>query len=200
VAILLIGATLLAACAASPSPPAATPSPSPTTSPQQPSPSVEVTPAPSGFAFSAEGVIAYYQGQGFDCSEVQPSTSAADHFFQGCQKTDAEGRTLLIGIVTDPAGALADAHASMKAADGEAFLEPTSAMDHLAGFLGAMLGDERGTSLLAWLAGHLGDAYAETSIDVLTVATYTPSQTDHTQLSVEIASQAYLAAPTPGAS
>ena len=158
------------------------------------------TPAPSGFAFSVEAVIGYYEGQGFVCDEMQPSATAAGHFFQGCRMVDTDGRTLSLGFVTDPSGDLADGYASVQGRQDEAFLEPAAAMDHLAGFLGAMLGDERGTSLLEWLAGHLGDAYAETTIDVLSVATYTPSPTDHSLLTLEIADQDYLDAPAPGAS
>ena len=114
------------------------------------------TPAPSGFGFSVEAVIAYYEGQGFICDEIQPSATAAGYFYQGCQMADADGRTLALGFVTDPSGDLADAYASVQARADEPILEPTDALDHLSGFLGAMLGDVRGTSLLEWLAGHLG--------------------------------------------
>jgi hypothetical protein len=168
----------------------------------EPSPSESglPTPAASGFAFSVEAVIGYYEGQGFVCEEVQPSATAAGYFFQGCHMVDADGRTLSLGFVTDPSGDLADAYASVRGRPDEPFLEPAAAMDHLAGFLGAMLGDVRGTSLLEWLAGHLGDAYAQTTIDVLSVATYTPATTDHSMLTLEIADQDYLDAPAPGAS
>jgi hypothetical protein len=158
------------------------------------------TPAPSGFAFSDEAVIGYYQSQGFACGQVQPSSSAAGYFYRGCQKVDASGRTLAIGLVTDPSGALADAYASVQGTATETILNPTDALDHLAGFLGAMLGTVRGNSLLTWLAGHLGDEYAETTIDILRVATYTQSKTDHSRLYVELANHAYLKAPLPSAS
>jgi hypothetical protein len=155
------------------------------------------TPAPSGFAFSDEAVIGYYQSQGFTCSEVQPSSSAAGYFYQGCKEVDANGRTLVIGLVTDPAGDLADAFASVQGTPTETILNPIDALDHLSGFLGAMLGEVRGNSLLTWLAGHLGDEYAETTIDILRVATYTQSKTDHSRLYVELANHAYLSAPPP---
>jgi hypothetical protein len=158
------------------------------------------TPAPSGFGFSVEAVIGYYEGQGFRCDEIQPSATAAGYFFQGCQMTDADGRILAIGFVTDPSGDLADGYASVQGRADEPILEPTAALDHLSGFLGAMLGDVRGTSLLEWLAGHLGDEYAQTTIDVLFVATYTRSTTDHSRLYLEIANQDYLDAPMPSAS
>ena len=57
-----------------------------------------------------------------------------------------------------------------------------------------MLGKDDGASLLTWLAGHLGDAHAETTIGVVTVATYRPSATDYSKLYVEVADPAYLAA------
>jgi len=158
------------------------------------------TPAPSGFGFSVEAVIGYYEGQGFRCDEIQPSATAAGYFFQGCQMTDADGRILAIGFVTDPSGDLADGYASVQGKADEPILEPTAALDHLSGFLGAMLGEVRGTSLLEWLAGHLGDSYAETTIDVLSVATYTQSETDHSRLYLEIADQDYIDAPVPSAS
>jgi hypothetical protein len=158
------------------------------------------TPAPSGFAFSVEAVIGYYQGRGFICDEIQPSATAAGHFYQGCQMEDADGQTLAVGFVTNASGDLADAYASVQAPASEPFLEPTDALDHLSGFLGAMLGEVRGTSLLEWLAGHLGDAYEQTTIDTLAVATYTQSTTDQSRLYLELADQDYINAPAPSSS
>jgi hypothetical protein len=76
-------------------------------------------------------------------------------------------------------------------------LDPVDAMDPLSGFLGAMLGSDRGGALVEWLAGHAGDAYAETSAGGLRIATYTPSADDHSVIYVELADQGYLAAPRP---
>jgi len=192
-------AALLAGCASAGSsspgvsePPSLLPSVEPTASE-----SSLPTPAPSGFGFSVEAVIAYYEGQGFTCDEIQPSATAAGYFFRGCQMVVAGGRTLALGFVTDPSGDLADGYASVQGRANEAILDPTVALDHLSGFLGAMLGDARGSSLLEWLAGHLGDAYAQTTIDVLVVATYTESATDHSRLYLEIANQDYVNAPAP---
>jgi hypothetical protein len=198
---LLAFALLLSACAPAQSSqePSALPSSPPASQPSA-TESTLPTPAPSGFAFSDEAVIGYYEGQGFVCDEIQPSATAAGYFFQGCQMEDTDGRTLAIGLVTDPSGDLADAYASVQGSADEPILEPTAALDHLAGFLGAMLGDQRGTSLLEWLAGHLGDAYGQTTIDTLTVATYTQSETDHSRLYVELANQDYVDAPLPTAS
>jgi hypothetical protein len=192
---------LLAACAngvLTSNEPSAAPSSSPSPSSQPiASGSSLPTPAPSGFGFSVEAVIGYYETQGFVCDEIQPSATAAGYFFQACQKLDSDGRTLALGFITDASGDLADGYASVQRKEDDPILEPAAAMDHLAGFLGAMLGDERGTSLLEWLAGHLGDTYASTTIDVLSVATYTPSEADHSRLYLEIANQDYMDAPAP---
>jgi hypothetical protein len=193
---------LLAACTSGSPATSLAPSEAGSSSPSPSAPSTESqsslpTPAPSGFGFSIEAVIGYYEGQGFVCDVIQPSETAAGYFFQGCQRTDANGRTLTLGFITDASGKLADGTASVQGRSDEPFLEPSDALDHLAGFLGAMLGDERGTSLLEWLAGHLGDAYAQTTIDVLTVATYTESATGHSRLYLEIANRDYLLAPAP---
>ena len=193
---------LLSACTAAVSPsqqPTERPSLAASTAPAASESSLP-TPAPSGFAFSVEAVIGYYESRGFICDEIQPSATAAGHFYQGCQMEDADGRTLALGFVTDPSGDLADAYASVQAPPGEPFLEPTDALDHLSGFLGAMLGEVRGTSLLEWLAGHLGDAYAQTTIDTLVVATYTQSATDHSRLYLELADRDYIDAPAPSPS
>ena len=199
---LLCVAILLAACGSTassrPEPTKATDSPAPSQPPA--TETILPTPAPSGFAFSDEAVIGYYEGQGFVCSEVQPSSSAAGYFYRGCEMADANGRTLVIGLVTDPAGDLADAFASVQGTAAETILSPIDALDHLSGFLGAALGEVRGASLLEWLAGHLGDAYAETTVDTLNVATYTQSETDHARLYVELANEDYLRAPAPSAS
>jgi hypothetical protein len=191
---------LLTACASpqpsSPAPP--TDASLPPTAQPSPSESDLPTPAPSGFAFSDEAVIGYYESQGFTCGPVQPSTAAVGYSFQSCQTVDADERTLVVGLTTDEEGELADAYASVQGTD--AILDPTDALDHLAGFLGATLGELRGASQLEWLAGHLGDEYAEATVDTLTVATYTQSEDDHSRLYLELANDDYLNAPTPSGS
>jgi hypothetical protein len=97
-----------------------------------------------------------------------------------------------LGVVTDPDGGLADGFASVQGTKTETFLAPVDALDPLAGFLGAMLGSDQGAALLPWLAGHLGDAHAKTTIGPITVATYTESADDHSKLHVEVANQTYL--------
>ena len=85
----------------------------------------------------------------------------------------------------------------MRGAAGETFLDPTIALEPLAGFLGAMLGEVRGTELVPWLAGHLGDEYAETMAADLHVATYTQPVGGVAVLVVEVANDAYLNSPRP---
>jgi hypothetical protein len=197
---LLLTAMTLTSCAT----PAATSSSqsataSTTTSSESPTPSESALPtaAASGFAFSVDGVIGYYQGKGYVCSTPQPSTTAAGYIYRSCQAQDPAGRALVVGLVTDPRGALADAFASVQGKASETIPAPSDALNPLSAFLGAMLGEDRGDALLMWLAGHLGDDYAQTTSTDLKVATYTASQTDHSRLYVEIANQSYLDAPTP---
>lgn len=196
---LLVVTLTLAACAG----PATTSSPPATSVPQGPSvsppPSATVLPtaAASGFAFSADGVLGYYEGLGYTCSATQPSTTAAGYTYRSCQSQDTAGRVLVVGIVTDATGALADAFASVQGTAQETILAPSDALTPLSAFLGAMLGEGRGGALLMWLAGHLGDDYDQTTSAGLTVATYTASATDHSRLYVEIGNQAYLEAPSP---
>ena len=89
------------------------------------------------------------------------------------------------------------AFASVEPSEGEELIEPVDALGPLSGFLGAMLGSERGGALVEWLAGHVGDAYAETSDGGLRIATYTPGEADLSVIYVELADQAYLDAPRP---
>jgi hypothetical protein len=185
----------MAACSAGASPlptgaPAASTAPLPST-PEGASPSIT-----TGFSFDAESVVGYYQTQGYACGSPQPSALAAGYAFTSCQLVDTAGRTRVVGVVTDPNDDLADGFASVRGTATETILDPAAALDPLAGFLGAMLGQSRGESLLPWLADHLGDGYAETTIDDLHVATYIKGE-DHSTLYVEVANQAYLLAPRP---
>ena len=203
--LVVAASLLLAACASPtviPSPITSSPPVAPTASPSfaSPSPSaLTASPAPSlpttGFAFAADDVVAYYESQGYQCSAARPSTEAAGFIVRTCETVDEAGRTRGIGLVTDPDGGLANGFASVQGTATETFLAPVDALDPLAGFLGAMLGQERGAALLEWLAGHLGDAYAETTIGPITVATYTESAEDHSKLYVELANRVYLDAP-----
>lgn len=166
-------------------------------------PSKETTspaPAPTGFPFSAGDIVAFYQSQGYVCTAQKPSTTAVGYFFRTCQKIDTAGRTLVIGVVTDPRGDLGDGFASVQGTASESFLAPVDALPPLAGFLGVMLGDQGGTMALSWLAGHLGDTYSETTLGSIHIATYTASPDDHSRLYVEVGNKAYLdASPAPSA-
>ena len=187
-------------------PPTGTPAP-PATSPAAtaiagPSTGASLVPVPSPgfFAFDAESIVGYYATLGYVCGAVGPSTTAAGYSYRSCQLVDTDGRTRVIGVVTDPVGDVANAFASMAGTATEAILDPVVALEPLAAFLGAMLGESQGESLLPWLAGHLGDAYTTTTIGELTVATYTESPDDHSKLYVEIANRGYVDAPAPSAS
>jgi hypothetical protein len=210
-AVILLAVIVLAGCSTS----VATPTTSPTSSPGVPSPSMTPLsesptslPVPTqstestlgGFAFAADDVVAYYASIGYACTDPQPSTKAVGYTFRTCSLTDEAGRTRVVGVVVDPAGALANGFASVQSTATEAILSPSDALDPLAAFLGAMLGKDAGAALLPWLAGHLGDTYAETTSGDLKVATYTVSPTDHSTLYVELANQAYLEAPQPSGS
>jgi hypothetical protein len=142
-------------------------------------------------------VIAFYEGEGLTCTGTTPSTKAAGWSVQTCQGTDAVGRPIAVGVVTDPAGRLGDGFASVTALPSEDILQSTDALEMLSGFLGAMLGDAPATDLLPWLAGHLGDTYAETTLGGGKIATYSESADDPTRIYVEVAGPDYLAAPAP---
>jgi hypothetical protein len=197
--VVLVG---LVACGPSSSAPAVTAGPTSvpgSVAPSVPGATIAVAPSPSaltGFAFDAESVVGYYRTQGYACGAPQPSALAEGYVFTTCQLVDADGRTRVIGVVTDPNDELADGFASVRGTSPEEILDPSAALDPLAGFAGAMLGGPRGESLLTWLAGHLGDTYAETTIDELHVATYIRGE-DHSTIYLEIANGPYLEAPRP---
>jgi hypothetical protein len=156
------------------------------------------TVGPSGFAFSADEIVAYYQSQGYGCEAQQPSPKAPGYFVRTCTKVDDAGRTRVIGVVTDPRGDLADGFASIQGTASETILAPIDALQPLAGFLGATLGQEDGAGALPWLGNHLGDAYSDTKIGPITLSTYTNSPDDHSKLYVEVANQAYADAAATG--
>lgn len=153
----------------------------------------------AGFAFDPESIVGYYQSIGYSCAERRPSATAAGHEYQSCQLVDPDGRTRSLGIVTDPADNVADASFSIRGATGEDVVDPSAVLEPFGAFLGAFLGEDQGTALLPWLAQHLGDAEARTTLGELTIATYTDTPTDFTKLTLELASQAYLDSPAPSA-
>ena len=156
------------------------------------------SPAPSGFAFDPADVIGYYTTLGYTCGDPVPSSQADGYVVTSCRLVDAEGRTRTAGFVIDADGRLGDGYASVRGADGEAYLEPDAALDPLAAFLGAMLGGERGAEAAIWMKEHLGEAYAARTLGTITVATYTAPGDDPSELFVEVADPAYVAAsPAP---
>lgn len=164
------------------------------------SPSESVAPSPGYFAFDAESIVGYYATLGYACDPAKPSTQAAGYLFWACELVDPEGRTRVVGITTDPAGDVAEAFTSLTARANEPVLDPVDALQPFSAFLGAVLGERQGESLLDWLAGHLGDADARTTLGDLVIATYTESAQDHSRLYLEIANQAYLTSPRPSGS
>lgn len=168
----------------------------PSETPPPPTPTAPASPTRgAGFAFVADDVLGYYEGLGYECTDWRPSTTAADFSYRSCASVDGDGRTLVIGVVVDPDGELANGFASVEAAAGQTSLAPIDALEPLAGFLGAMLGEERGAAILTWFATHLGDEYAETPDGALRVATYTDLEGEAPRIYVEVANQTYLDAP-----
>ena len=190
---------VVAACgtsgpSATPGVPEPTPPPTPTL---EASSSAQSSPGPTvgGFVFAAADIVGYYETLGYTCTGEQPSATAVGFTVRTCSLLDRAGRTRVIGVVTDAAGLVANGFASVAGASGETVLDPTVALDPLAAFLGAMLGEEQGAALVPWLAGHLGDAYAETTAGPITVATYTDAADQHSKLYLELANDEYLNAP-----
>jgi hypothetical protein len=156
------------------------------------------TPDPTGFAFEAVDVQGYYESLGYNCADPTPSAVAAGYTLVTCQFLDATGRTRIIGLVTDPGGELGNAYAGVSGRPDETYLDPADALDPLAAFLGTMLGETRGGNAAVWLKEHLGATFEKTEIDAITVATYTGLNDDPSELFVEVANAAYLAAsPVP---
>jgi hypothetical protein len=199
----LIAALLVTACGAAPSaPPSAPVTPQALTSVAQ-APSGALTASPPvavpspGFVFDPESIAGYFESIGYACTTRVPSRTAIGDAFQSCQLVDSEGRTRTVGIVTDSADNVADAFMSVRGTTTEPVLDPVAVLDPFAAFLGAFLGVEEGTAQLPWLAAHLGDADSRTTAGDLTIATYTPTPDDHTKLTVEVATLAYLDPPAP---
>jgi hypothetical protein len=180
--------------------------PGPTANASTPAPSEVPTPSPAptneGFPFAASAIVGYYESLGYTCGDARPSTIVEGFDAQTCTLLDPDGRTRTIGVVTDTGGLVANGFASIKGTSDETFLDPAAALEPLSAFLGATLGEAAGTDLVPWLAGHLGDTYAETTAGPITVATYTPTPEDHSTLTVEVGNDEYLDAPgtSPAAS
>jgi hypothetical protein len=164
--------------------------------PASPSGVPDASPAARPFPFSPDAILGFYEGEGLACQQPVPSKTAAGWNVTTCQGTDVTGRPVAVGLITDQDGGLGAGFATVTALPGEDLLEPENAIDGLSGFLAAMLGEEAATQQLPWLAGHLGDEYAETTVGDLTVATYIESPDDSTRIYLEIDGREYLAAPS----
>ena len=140
----------------------------------------------------------YYRSLGYACAAPQPSSVAAGYSVVTCLLVDGAGRTRSIGLVTDGAGRLGNAFASVAARTGETYLDPDDVLEPLAAFLGTMLGETRGGEAAVWLKEHLGGAFDRTTSRALIVGTYTGVEDDPSVLFVEVADDAYLkASPAP---
>lgn len=137
-------------------------------------------------------MVAYYVGQGYTCGGWRTSAVVAGLSERDCALVDDSGRQRAIRFVIDAAGALTSGRAAVSAAGTEQSLAPIDALEPLAGFLGAMLGDERGAAALPWLATHLGDEYADTEAGALRIATYSRTDEGTAWLCVEAAHPDYL--------
>jgi hypothetical protein len=195
-AALFVLVVVLAACGSSQPGPGGSASSPAGAGPAASLPPASIDPA-TGFAFAADDIAAYYQGQGYTCHPVERSTTAAGFLFRSCEKVDAAGRELVVGLVTDPNGRLAEGFATVTGTASETVLEPAVALPTLAGFLGATLGKDEGSRAADWLTDHLGGVYEQTTLGLVTLATYNGDNDNPQVLAVELANQAYLDAPTP---
>ena len=160
-------------------------------------PPTTLAPGATGFAFDAADVAAYYQSLGYACDPPIPSRQARGYLVTSCSLLDADARTRVVGIVTDTSGRLGNGYAGVWGAAGEGYLDPAAALEPLAAFLGTMLGSDRGGDAAIWLKERLGARYDETTSGDIAIATYTGPDDDPSELYVEVADPAYLAAPTP---
>jgi hypothetical protein len=213
----LLVSMVLAGCGGDPAsaspaaqlPTAVTPAPTPTLAATPPavataSPTAEATPAasdlpsPGSFAFDAAAVFDYYIGEGYACGDASPSSQAEGYLIRRCQ-LEAGALTIIFGIVSDEDGTIGNAFMGVLGSDGVTMPSPRDAIDPLAGFLGAMLGQDIGTTTMSWLAERLGEENAETQANGLLAATYAVTDDTGAGLYVELASQAFMDAPVPGA-
>jgi hypothetical protein len=195
-ALVVAAITLLGACSSNPPGSGGAAAPPPGSTAGTSIPPASIDPA-TGFAFAADDIAAYYQGQGYTCNPIEPSTTAAGFFFRSCEKVDAAGRGLVVGLVTDPGGRLAEGFATVTGTESETVLEPEVALPSLAGFLGATLGEAEGGRAADWLTDHLGGVYEQTTLGGVTLATYNGDNDNPQVLAVELANKSYLDAPTP---
>ena len=151
--------------------------------------------ASAGLPFEGDAILDYYRQVGLSCGDPEPSSEADGWTVRECRGRDDAGRELLVGLATDSSGALGDGYARVKGQKGETVIGPEEALDHLSGFLGAMVGDARATPLLEWLASHMGDEIATTIAGDVRVATYRQPAGDTRAIWLEVGLPTYPVAP-----
>ncbi|MDP1805383.1 MAG: hypothetical protein Q8K72_09470 [Acidimicrobiales bacterium] len=216
-AVGLAGAILLAGCggaAATPAPtptptaaPTATPAPTPAPTPKptpKPTAALAATPeatnsaANGGFAFPADQVLGYYESVGFTCEDPIASNQVTGYTVFRCLKADdATGFTTLVALVVDENGVTGDSFAGVLGTDGKTSPTPEQALEPLAFFLGAMMGETEGQKAGTWLTQHLGEDMATIPVGALLVATYPGDKETGLGYYVEVANEAFLAALNP---
>ena len=220
--LVFIGALALGGCGASgsgtaaPSAQAPTPAPpteapvatlAPTASPTE-APTATPTEAPidapasaaagdfGGFAFAPGDVLDYFVGQGFKCKDPQPSTQAAGYTIVRCLKADGDA-TAVVALVVSEAGITGNAFAGYVNAAGADLPAKEPATTHLAGFLAAMLGQDLGLKAATWFTQQLSGADAESAFGGIRTLSYGENDSTGVGYWVEVANDAFLAAPTP---
>ncbi len=219
----LVAAIGLAACGATgsgtaapsaqaptPAPAAATPNPTteatsePAASPSE-APNASPADAPAtapadlgGFGFPPGDVLDYYVGEGFVCEDPKPSSQAVGYTQVRCLKEgEGDAPTAIITLVVNDEGVTGDAFAGYITLAGTDGPTTKDAYEHLAGFLGAMLGANAGTEAATWLAQNLGKENAQTSVGQLLVGTYPEDDEGGVGYYVELANKAFMDAPAP---
>ena len=183
-------------------PAAATPIPTPETTPEPiASPPDAPASAPAdlgGFGFAPGDVLDYYVGEGFVCEDPKPSSQAVGYTQVRCLKAgEGDAPTAIITLVVDDNGVTGDAFAGYITLAGTDGPETKEAYEHLAGFLGAMLGTEAGAEAATWLAQNLGKDNAQTSVGQILVGTYPEDDEGGVGYYVELANKAFMDAPVP---
>jgi hypothetical protein len=190
-------APAVTAAPATPAPTVAPATAAPTIAPAG-SPTATKDPALGGFAFPAAQVLSYYGSNGLTCGDPAPSPQATGYTITRCVGTDDTTKlTTIVAVVTDPDGVIGDAFAGVLASDGKTMPKPADAITGLGFFLGAMLGEADGTEAVTWLAQHMGETMAQTTINDMLVATYPGDEATGVGYYVETANQAFLNAPAP---
>ncbi len=136
--------------------------------------------------------------KGFVCEDPKPSSQAVGYTQVRCLK-DGEGDapTAIITLVVNDEGVTGDAFAGYITPAGTKGPEPKAAYEHLAGFLGAMLGTDAGTEAATWLAQNLGKETAQTRVGEILVGTYPEDDAGGVGYYVELANKAFMDAPVP---